>query len=59
MKVKRAVSGDEGFDLPDSLADSQQYILDLDDVRESADVKFNGRYVGMAWCIPFRLDIRY
>ena len=43
------------FDLPDFVLEGREYILDLGDVRESAAVKLNGRYMGTAWCIPFRL----
>ncbi len=31
--------------------------LDLGDVRETAKVKINGRPIGTAWCLPFRLSI--
>ena len=29
--------------------------LDLGDVRESAEVKLNGRSLGIAWCLPMRV----
>lgn len=45
------------FDLPDSVLDKQNYILDLGEVRELADVKLNGTDIGTAWCIPFQLVI--
>lgn len=32
------------------------FILDLGDVRESADVWLNGEYLGCAWAAPFMLD---
>lgn len=31
--------------------------LDLGDVRESAEVRLNGKSVGTAWCLPMRLPI--
>lgn len=33
------------------------YRLDLGDVRESARVYLNDKYVGTAWCVPMTLDI--
>ena len=37
------------------LQDGGQWMLDLGDVRESARVWLNGKYVGCAWCAPFTL----
>ncbi len=31
--------------------------IDLGDVRESAEVKLNGKSLGIAWCLPMRLPI--
>jgi len=36
---------------------TDEWILDLGDVRESARVKINGRYAGTCWAAPFRLLI--
>ena len=41
--------------LPPIIADD--WILDLGDIRESACVKINGRYVRTCWAVPFRLRI--
>lgn len=35
---------------------SDEYVLDLGDVRESARVYLNGEFVGCAWCVPYTLD---
>ena len=32
-------------------------VLDLGDVRESAEVRLNGRSLGVAWCLPMRLSV--
>ncbi|WP_338869818.1 glycosyl hydrolase [Spirosoma sp. SC4-14] len=45
------------FDGPSSVAKVQDYVLDLGDVREVADVRLNGEPLGTAWCIPFQLTI--
>lgn len=34
----------------------RQWAIDLGDVRESARVWINGRYIGCAWCLPYILD---
>jgi hypothetical protein len=34
----------------------QQWSIDLGDVRESARVYINNKYVGCAWAVPFVLD---
>lgn len=36
----------------------QHWMLDLGDVRESARVYINGRFIGCAWAVPFVLDCR-
>lgn len=36
---------------------ADDWILDLGDVRESARVKINGKEVGCAWAVPFRLRV--
>jgi len=43
------------LDLPRKPADD--WLLDLGDVRESARVRLNGREVGTAWSIPFRMRV--
>jgi len=43
------------FDLPTEASKVQDYVLDLGDVREIADVRLNGEPLGTAWCIPFQL----
>ncbi|WP_461132980.1 glycosyl hydrolase [Spirosoma lituiforme] len=44
------------FDLPSGPMASD-YMLNLGDVREVADVWLNGQPLGTAWCLPFRLAI--
>ena len=36
----------------------QHWMIDLGDVRESARVYLNGRFLGCAWAVPFVLDCR-
>ena len=36
----------------------QHWMIDLGDVRESARVYINGKFVGCAWAVPFILDCR-
>ena len=36
-----------------------QWFLDLGDVRESARVYINGKFIGCAWCVPFILDCQH
>jgi hypothetical protein len=36
----------------------QHWMLDLGDVRETARVYLNGRFLGCAWAVPFVLDCR-
>jgi hypothetical protein len=43
------------FDAPSKHADA--WLLDLGDVREAARVILNGREVGRAWSLPFRLRL--
>lgn len=43
------------FDRPP--VEAQRWVLDLGDVRESARVTLNGKPIGVAWCIPFRLSL--
>jgi hypothetical protein len=43
------------FDAPAQRADA--WWLDLGDVREAAQVRLNGKLLGSAWCLPFRLPI--
>ncbi|MGP4014878.1 glycosyl hydrolase [Saccharopolyspora sp. 5N708] len=38
-------------------ADERSWVLDLGDVRETARVRLNGRDLGTAWAIPFRLPV--
>lgn len=45
------------FDLPADVPVDREVVLDLGDVREVADVKLNGKPLGTAWSIPFRLAI--
>lgn len=44
------------FNLADP-ATTDDWMLDLGDVRESARVYVNGEYAGTAWNVPFRLNI--
>ncbi|HWP39402.1 MAG TPA: glycosyl hydrolase, partial [Tepidisphaeraceae bacterium] len=43
------------FDRPPTPASVDVWALDLGDVRESARVVLNGRPIGAAWAVPFRL----
>lgn len=45
------------FTVPDQVRTSQEATLDLGDVREVAEVALNGKSLGTAWCIPYRLAI--
>jgi len=40
------------------LGDGRNWHIDLGDVRESARVYINGRFIGCAWSVPFVLDCR-
>ena len=41
----------------DDSVDADDWLLDLGDVRESADVKINGLAVGKVWSVPFTLSV--
>lgn len=43
------------FTLPKVKADD--WVLDLGDVRESASLRLNGKYVGTVWAVPYRLRV--
>ena len=43
------------FKTPEDYADA--WLLDLGDVRESAQVRLNGKRIGTAFCVPFRMWI--
>ncbi len=46
------------FDLPVNIKNkAQRLYLDLGDVRNVAEVKLNGKNLGILWCYPWRLDI--
>ncbi len=46
------------FDLPESLRDSKQRLmLDLGDLRELAEMRLNGKNLGVLWAPPFRVDM--
>ncbi|MFN3381548.1 MAG: glycosyl hydrolase, partial [Runella zeae] len=45
------------FNLPPNFPLNRKFVLDLGDVREVADVTINGKKIGTAWCLPFRLEI--
>lgn len=45
------------IDIPDSLLKKKELILYLGDVRESAAVTINGRYIGTCWSLPFQIKI--
>ena len=44
--------------LPKDVSPTDEYQMDLGDVRESARLYINGHYVGCAWCIPFTLQFQ-
>ncbi len=44
------------FNVPDPAA-ADSWVLDLGTVCESARVRINGREAGIAWSVPFRLDV--
>lgn len=58
-KATEAFSGTARYSLPFELPEtgSDEYVLDLGLVRESARVKINGHDAGTAWAIPFKLRI--
>ena len=37
---------------------AKEWVIDLGDVRESARVYINGKYVGCAWAVPFVIDCK-
>lgn len=41
----------------DEASEADDWILDLGDVRESADVKINGKPAGKVWSVPFTLSV--
>ena len=46
------------FDLPDALRGSRQHLaLDLGEVKQIAEVRLNGKKLGIVWAMPFRVDI--
>jgi hypothetical protein len=46
------------FDLPESLRrQGQRLTLDLGDVRNLAEVRLNGKSLGILWALPFRVDV--
>jgi len=46
------------FDLPDSLQSAgRPLVLDLGVVRQLAEVRLNGRHLGVLWAAPFRVDV--
>lgn len=45
------------FSLPATFPKNQALTLDLGDVREVAEVRLNGRDLGAAWCLPFRVRV--
>ena len=48
----------KSFDLPESCAAAgQRLVLDLGEVRELAEVRLNGKNLGIFWAVPFRVDI--
>jgi hypothetical protein len=46
------------FDLPATLRQpSQRLTLDLGDVKNLAEVRLNGKNLGILWAVPFRVDV--
>ena len=46
------------FDLPETLRQpGQRLTLDLGDVRNLAEVRLNGKNLGILWAVPFRVDV--
>jgi hypothetical protein len=46
------------FNLPDKRkSGSRQLFIDLGDVRNVAEVRLNGKKLGVLWCYPWRLEI--
>ena len=38
-------------------AENRRILLDLGDVLEMAEIRLNGRLLGVVWCPPFRIDV--
>lgn len=51
------VSYELSFSVPDRVLTSKETTLNLGDVREVAEVRLNGKPLGTAWSIPYRLSI--
>jgi len=50
----------KSFDLPESLRRPGQHLtLDLGDVRNLAEVRLNGKNLGILWAVPFRVDVTH
>jgi hypothetical protein len=47
----------KGFDLPATVLASERLFLDLGEVRELAEVRLNGRDLGVLWAVPFRVEV--
>ena len=46
------------FDLPEALRGAGQHLtLDLGDVKNLAEVRLNGKNLGVFWALPFRVDV--
>ncbi len=46
------------FDLPEALRrPGQRLTLDLGDVKNLAEVRLNGKNLGILWAVPFRVDV--
>ena len=46
------------FDLPETLRQAgQRLTLDLGDVKNLAEVRLNGKSLGVLWALPFRVDV--
>jgi hypothetical protein len=46
------------FDLPTGIEpDGRRIMLDLGDVRNLAEVRLNGKNLGVLWAMPFRVDV--
>jgi hypothetical protein len=46
------------FDLPETLRQPGQHLtLDLGDVKNLAEVRLNGKNLGILWTVPFRVDV--
>lgn len=45
------------FDKPKTKVNTDSWLLKLGDVRESAIVTLNGKYIGCVWANPFEIDL--